>query len=570
MEVLGCTDPEFCDFDPLATEDDGSCGEGDQVNDECDGALPLACGQTIQANNEECATVDDVEGCAAAQPSSATAGLWYSFEGTGGEVTVSTCYPGTTFDTYLSVYEGACGDLTCVAGNDDQSEPDYDDLCPVTFVASTVTMNTDLGQTYYVLVMGVFGESGDFEVGLSCVVEGCTDAEACNFNPDASIEDGSCEYPSEVYLDCEGNCLNDTDGDGVCDEEEVLGCTDESASNYNELATEEDGSCQYCELSLSTEQLQSVTCAGEQDAVVSLTLDGVLFPDSIEIYLDGVQQDTTVFEGLGAGVYTVEVFQGSDCSALTNFTVTDGVILEVSTAASDVLCNGESTGFLAVNALNGEWPYEFVLDGPSAQINDTGMFNDLPAGTYFVEVTDANGCSAEVEVEISEPEALTLSATITDADVAGEGAISLIVSGGTEPYEFDWTGDGGFTGDSQDIEGLQAPATYSVVVTDANGCVTSGGPYEVDDVYSVLHLDHVPFSVYPNPARDVIQLNMEEVTRDAVMTIYDASGRVMWTRSSDRWIGRFTVDVSGWASGTYHIQVATSTGVGHAPLVVQH
>jgi hypothetical protein len=68
----------------------------------------------------------------------------------------------------------------------------------------------------------------------------------------------------------------------------------------------------------------------------------------------------------------------------------------------------------------------------------------------------------------------------------------------------------------------------------------------------------------------VIHLSVEEVTDDAVMTIYDASGRVMWTRSSDRWMGRFTVDVSGWASGTYHIRVATSTGVGHAPLVVQH
>ena len=54
------------------------------------------------------------------------------------------------------------------------------------------------------------------------------------------------------------------------------------------------------------------------------------------------------------------------------------------------------------------------------------------------------------------------------------------------------------------------------------------------------------------------------------MTIYDASGRVMWTRSSDRWMGRFIVDVTSWASGTYHVQVATSTGMGHAPLVIQH
>jgi len=597
LEVLGCTDPEFCDYNPEATEDDGSCGSESQVNDVCEGAFGLACGQTIQANNEECATVDEIDACGGTTPNNPTAGLWYSFEGTGGEVTVSTCYPGTNIDTYLSVYEGTCGNLTCLDGNDDQSEPNYDDLCPVTFVASTITLNTVAGQQYYALVMGVYSESGDIEVGLSCVISGCTDEAACNYNgdatvddgsceyltcagctddtacnydPDATLEDGSCTFSEETYLDCEGNCLNDVDGDGVCDEIEVFGCTDEMASNYNDLATEEDGSCQYCELELSTEQVQDVTCAGDQNAVVSLSLEGVIFPDSIEIYLNDVLQDTTVFEGLGAGTYTVEVLQGVDCSALVNFTVEDGLTLELSTSAVNALCHADSSGSLEVTVLNGEGPYEYVLDGPSVQINDTGLFGGLPAGDYVIFATDVNGCSASADVQITEPDELVLSATVTQPEVADAGAIDLTVSGGTEPYEFTWTSDGAFTADTEDVNGLQAPATYSVVVTDANGCEISGGPYELDDVYSVHQMDHVPFTVYPNPARDVIHLSVQQVTNDAVMTIYDASGRVMWTRTSDRWMGRFTVDVSGWASGTYHIRVATSTGVGHAPLVVQH
>ena len=44
-------------------------------------------------------------------------------------ITLTTCSELTTFDTYVSVYQGGCGALTCVAGNDDQSEPFYDDLC---------------------------------------------------------------------------------------------------------------------------------------------------------------------------------------------------------------------------------------------------------------------------------------------------------------------------------------------------------------------------------------------------------------------------------------------------------
>ena len=73
---------------------------------------------------------------------------------------------------------------------------------------------------------------------------GCTDSTACNYDAEAEANDGSCEYPAEFY-DCDGNCVNDTDGDGVCDELEVAGCTDSGADNYNPSATDDDGSCEF-------------------------------------------------------------------------------------------------------------------------------------------------------------------------------------------------------------------------------------------------------------------------------------------------------------------------------------
>ncbi len=76
-------------------------------------------------------------------------------------------------------------------------------------------------------------------------IYGCTDSIGCNYNVDATEDDGSCTY-SETYYDCDGNCLNDVDLDGICDEYEVGGCTDISACNYNENAIEDDDSCTYC------------------------------------------------------------------------------------------------------------------------------------------------------------------------------------------------------------------------------------------------------------------------------------------------------------------------------------
>jgi hypothetical protein len=72
---------------------------------------------------------------------------------------------------------------------------------------------------------------------------GCMDVLACNYNPDATVSDESCVFPIEPYLDCLGQCLNDTDSDGVCDEIEIAGCTNPTACNYNSEATDDDGSC---------------------------------------------------------------------------------------------------------------------------------------------------------------------------------------------------------------------------------------------------------------------------------------------------------------------------------------
>ena len=70
---------------------------------------------------------------------------------------------------------------------------------------------------------------------------------ACNYSEIATEDDGSCIYPAEYY-DCNG-CINDTDFDGICDELEIIGCTDDGqqlwsvtpgyeACTYNSSATE--------------------------------------------------------------------------------------------------------------------------------------------------------------------------------------------------------------------------------------------------------------------------------------------------------------------------------------------
>ena len=86
----------------------------------------------------------------------------------------------------------------------------------------------------------------DFDDG-SCqtlVAFGCVNEFACNFNPEANLDNEGCLY-ADIGYDCEGNCLDDLDLDGICDENEILGCTNQNAWNYNPDATDDNEGCLY-------------------------------------------------------------------------------------------------------------------------------------------------------------------------------------------------------------------------------------------------------------------------------------------------------------------------------------
>ena len=93
----------------------------------------------------------------------------------------------------------------------------------------------------------------------------CTDTVACNYDTNATDSDDSCTYPTEIYLDCNDNCLNDEDSDGVCDEVEVIGCVDSSAINYSDVATDDDGSCIYAILGCTNSNYYNYDAEAEED-----------------------------------------------------------------------------------------------------------------------------------------------------------------------------------------------------------------------------------------------------------------------------------------------------------------
>jgi gliding motility-associated-like protein len=137
-------------------------------------------------------------------------------------------------------------------------------------------------------------------------------------------------------------------------------------------------------------------------------------------------------------------------------------------AQTDVSCFGSTDGSVTISGAGGTSPYEYSLDGGTYQT--PGIFTGLASSTYLVTIRDANLCTKDVSVNITEPAVLSIDYSKIDASCPGtsDGSISLSITGGTQPYSAIWS-DGILTDDRVDIPG----GTYSVVVSDINGCAAS-------------------------------------------------------------------------------------------------
>jgi hypothetical protein len=131
------------------------------VNDDCTGALPIACGGSVTGNTST-ATVDAPGGLTSCGTSITAPGVWYVINGTGGLMIATTCSALTDYDTKLSVFEGSCATPVCVDGDDD------DNTCSFNGLHSAVSWISTSGQAYYILVHGFSGNTGNFELSVTC------------------------------------------------------------------------------------------------------------------------------------------------------------------------------------------------------------------------------------------------------------------------------------------------------------------------------------------------------------------------------------------------------------------
>lgn len=305
----------------------------------------------------------------------------------------------------------------------------------------------------------------------------------------------------------------------------------------------------------------TVTCVSSAEVSASSNISGLNY--------EWIAVDSTVISGPSftteiPGIYYLTTTNPANgCTWTGAVMVLENTYAGVTTiAVSPITCTmqGDLTATSDISGLLYSWltPDGTILGAPS--------FTTNAAGTYSLTTTNpANGCTwtqtVMMTVDSIQPQAVfsVLNATAGQSD----GAISLNILSGTPPFTFEWTHNGMFFSDAQNLVALE-PGIYTVKITGANGCTqtidilvmsTSG----TSESFLAASL----WKVAPNPASDHIQLlwSGDGAAPGATINGFDAAGKLMFSLTKPAGQANLTIPCSEFPAGMYHIEIQPDSGV---------
>lgn len=264
------------------------------------------------------------------------------------------------------------------------------------------------------------------------------------------------------------------------------------------------------------------------------------------------QQGNAVIRNLCAGSYTVQIIDGSGCDTSITFNIASATAIVSNIIGEDQIC-GNSTpceGRAFVSPTGGQSPYTYQWTlGVITSTPDTAI--NLCNGKYFVTITDANACSLVDSITIGGPAPIdTVFNVVNSTCNICDGSITVVPSGGTSPYTFNWT-DASATsiGTTDNVSNLCA-GIYFVEITDNLGCSASFARPLSDDGAETVTVTKT----------DVNCFNGNDGTATANFICTDAPCLVEWFDATATSLGITTATASNLTAGTYFVEVVNNSG----------
>ena len=209
-----------------------------------------------------------------------------------------------------------------------------------------------------------------------------------------------------------------------------------------------------------------VSCFNGNDGLINATMTGGTPPYSFSWSNNATTQHLI---GLTANTYTLTVTDANNCIKTQSVTISQPSALTATLLPSTITCSGTATGNITTTPNGGTPPYTYQWSSGAAPVQNP---SGLATGTYFLTLTDNNGCIFTSSTTINELPPMTATATPTPASCngSGDGSISVSITNGVSPFTFQWSS--GVMGNIQNPTGLSA-GMYTVTITDANNCTTT-------------------------------------------------------------------------------------------------
>lgn len=293
------------------------------------------------------------------------------------------------------------------------------------------------------------------------------------------------------------------------------------------------------------------TCHSSCDGTITVDATGGTLPFTFDIGMGA--QPGNVFTGLCPGMYFITLTDNNGCTATESATI-NAYSITVSATTTNISCNGLCDGAISLSVTGGAAPYTYLWDGSQT----TSDITNLCAGSYYVTITDNSGCTTENIFTLTEPTPLVALMDSTDDYGTGDGTATAIVSGGIPPYTFIWSA----AGTDSTITALTA-GMYYVTISDQNGCMIIDSVEVLLNVGITFNSGNSVISIYPNPFHSVLNVKIEKLSEEVIISVLDVSGRSVVTEKilPGNAIHNI-IDMEDQAEGMYFIQI-TGANINH-------
>lgn len=205
-----------------------------------------------------------------------------------------------------------------------------------------------------------------------------------------------------------------------------------------------------------------------------------------------------------------------------------------------VTCYGACDGEIYVNVTGGAYPYSYQWSNGTVGAN----INGLCAGIYQQSISDAGGCSLMETFVVSQPTPINIIVdTVISALNNMNGAIEILVSGGTSPYNYQWS-NGQITQNAMQL----SSGIYSVTITDAQGCDTTINNILVLETVGTEDIVETSFNIFPNPTQNHLTIQVRQISD---IMIFNTLGEIVISKVIS---GKEDIDISHLAKGIYWVK----------------